>query len=50
MAVKKYKKVLLKDVKIGTKQDGTPKREYKKGDSVRLTKEQIKTFKKNNLV
>ena len=48
--VKKTKVIALKDFSLGGRSSKNPKRTYKKGDTLELTDEQIKGYKKNNLI
>lgn len=47
---KKYNKVAAKSFNLGTKPDGTVKKAVKKGDILKLTKEQVEIYKNNNLI
>ena len=48
--LKKYKEVVNKAFKQGLKKDGTPKKEYQKGDSIWLTEKESKNYKKLNYI
>lgn len=48
--LKKRKCVIARDINIGLKKDGTPKKTYVKGKSVYLTESEIKNYKKNNII
>ncbi len=48
--LKKYKHIINKSIKLGLKKDGTPKKEYKKWDSIWLTKEESKNYKNLNII
>lgn len=47
---KKRRVIIKKPVKIGLKKDGTPKKEYKKGDSASLPEDKIKIYKNNKII
>lgn len=48
--LKKNKFVIDRDIKIGLKKDGTPKKEYKKGESIWLTEPESVNYKKLNII
>ncbi|QIG62281.1 hypothetical protein [Tenacibaculum phage JQ] len=48
--VKKKKCIIAREVKIGLKKDGSPKKHYHKGKSVYLTDAEIKHYKQNNII
>ena len=48
--LKKYKHIIHKSIKLGLKKDGTPKKEYQKGDSIWLTEIESKNYKKLNII
>lgn len=47
---RKRKYIVQRPVKIGLNKDGTPKKEYKKGDSIFLLESELINYKKNNII
>lgn len=41
---------LKQDLRLGSNKDGSPKKEYKKGDKVRLSDKKAKLYKSLNLI
>jgi hypothetical protein len=50
MAKLKKKCVIAREIKIGLKKDGSPRKHYHKGRTVFLTDEEIKIYKQNNII
>lgn len=41
---------VVRDVNIGVKKDGEPRKTYKRGDFIYLKESQIDNYKKNNII